>query len=100
MTNKEIAPWIEATMDRRRQQADTADAMMVAFDVLDALYEGWRNWQMVEKMPEFTSLLVRGIAKDAEPGWYAVRRDGRGFYGMTAVEALGAALGEKAGDAE
>lgn len=85
---------------RRAEQATGVDGINVDKDVLAALIEGWRCWQMVEAMPEFTSLLVRGIAKDAEPGWYAVRRDGRGFYGMTAVEALGAALGEKASDAE
>jgi hypothetical protein len=87
-------------LERRMAAATSVDSVSVDKDVLAALIEAWRCWQMVEAMPEFTSLLVRGIAKDAEPGWYAVRRDGRGFYGMTAVEALGAALGEKASDAE
>lgn len=41
---------------RRAEQATGVDGINVDKDVLAALIEGWRCWQMVEAMPRYTSL--------------------------------------------
>ena len=51
----DLAARIEATM-ARRAKATSVDSISVDKDVLDALYEGWRCWQMVEGMPRFQAL--------------------------------------------
>ena len=52
-------PTDAATVDalaRRAEQATGVDGINVDKDVLAALIEGWRCWQMVEAMPRFQAL--------------------------------------------